>query len=179
MPKSEDGNNVPLMGRARALAARANALRVVAPDCNGAVAVEFAIILFPLLLLLFGAFDLGIVMVTQMRITFAVEAAARCEAIGAMMCASASQTASYGATVARVRGLDASQFFVMTEPCGVSVTASYPYVGMILPAITLKASACYPSADFGTESQQRTEAAAPQLTGTKEPVTLGEHSREV
>ena len=133
------------MGRARALAARADALKVVAPDCNGAVAVEFAIILIPLLLLLFGSFDLGIAMLTETRITFAVEAAARCEAIGATMCTSASQTASYGATVARVRGLDASQFDVATEPCGVSVTATYPYVGMILPAITLKASACYPA----------------------------------
>jgi hypothetical protein len=51
------------------------------------------------------------------------------------MCASAPETAAYGATVARVRGLDASQFVVETEPRGVSVTATYPYVGMILPAI--------------------------------------------
>ncbi|MBV8089622.1 MAG: pilus assembly protein [Alphaproteobacteria bacterium] len=117
----------------------------LARNCDGAVAVEFAIILIPLLLLLFGTFDLGVAMLTKMRITFAVEAAARCEAIGATICASASETASYGATVAGVRGLDASGFVVGTEQCGVSVTATYPYAGMILPAITLKADACYPA----------------------------------
>ena len=125
------------MGRARALVPRANALRVIGPDCCGAVAVEFGVLLVPLLLLLVGATDLGFAMLTETRITFAVEAAAKC--------ASASETAAYGATVARVRGLDASQFVVVTEPCGVNVTATYPYVGMILPTITLKAGACYPA----------------------------------
>jgi TadE-like protein len=130
--------------RARTLALRAGALTDLARNCGGAVAVEFAVVLIPLLTLLFGAFDLGIAMLTENRITFAVEAAARCEAIGATVCASASETASYGATIARVRGLDASQFVVATEPCGISVTATYPYVGMILPAMTLRAGACYP-----------------------------------
>ena len=145
MQKSEHGYNVPMMRRARALVLRANALRVIAQDCCGVVAVEFAVLLVPLLLLLVGATDLGFAMLTETRITFAVEAAAKCGAIGATMCASASETAAYGATVARVRGLDASQFVVVTEPCGVSVTATYPYVGMILPAITLNAGACYPA----------------------------------
>ena len=145
MRKSEQGYNVTVMGRARALVLRANALRVIAQDCCGVVAVEFAVLLVPLLLLLVGATDLGFAMLTETRITFAVEAAAKCGAIGATMCASASETAAYGATVARVRGLDASQFVVVTEPCGVSVTATYPYVGMILPAITLNAGACYPA----------------------------------
>jgi hypothetical protein len=144
--KSEHGYNVLVMGRARAVVSRANALRVIAPDCCGAVAVEFAVLLVPLLLLLVGASDLGFAMLTETRITFAVEAAAKCGAIGTTLCASASETAAYGATVARVRGLDASQFVVVTEPCGVSVTATYAYVGMMLPAITLKAGACYPSA---------------------------------
>ena len=133
-----------MMGRACVFVPRANALRVIAQDCCGAVAVEFAVFLVPLLLLLVGATDLGFAMLIESRITFAVEAAAKCGAIGATMCASAPETAAYGATVARVRGLDASQFVVVTEPCGVSVTATYPYVGMILPAITLNAGACYP-----------------------------------
>jgi hypothetical protein len=41
----------------------------------------------------------------------------RRDSTGATMCASASETATYGATVAGVRGLDASQFVVVTEPC--------------------------------------------------------------
>ena len=145
MRKSQGGHNAPLMGRARALASRTNALTDLVPDCDGVVALEFAIILIPLLLLLIGGFDLGLAMLTETRITFAVEAAAKCGAIRATMCASASETASYGAAVARVRGLDASGFFVATEPCGLSVTATYPYAGMVLPNMTLKAGACYPA----------------------------------
>ena len=145
MRKSQHRYKVPIMGRARVFVPRANALRVIGPDCCGAVAVEFGVLLVPLLLLLVGATDLGFAMLIESRITFAVEAAAKCGAIGATMCPSAPETAVYGATVAGVRGLDASQFVVVTEPCGVSVTATYPYVGMILPAITLNAGACYPA----------------------------------
>jgi TadE-like protein len=137
--------NVALMGRARALASRIKALTDPVRNCDGAVALEFAIILIPLLLLLFGAFDLGVAMLTETKITFAVEAAAKCGAIGATMCTSASETAAYGASVAGVRGLGASGFDVTTATCGLSVTASYPYAGMVLPTMTLKAGACYPA----------------------------------
>jgi hypothetical protein len=97
-------------------------------------------------------------MLTETRINFAVEAAAKCGAIGAITCASPAETAVYGASVARVRGLDASGFAVTTAACGVSVTASYAYNGMILPAMTLNAGACYP-ADQGNNAVQ----AAPVL----------------
>jgi hypothetical protein len=143
--KSDDSNDVPPIGRRQALAPRANALRTVATNCGGSIAVEFAIIIIPFLLLLIGAADLGFAMLTETRITFAVEAAAKCGAIGAAMCASASETAVYGASVAGVPGLGASGFVVTTATCGLSVTATYPYTGMVLPAITLKAAACYPA----------------------------------
>jgi len=42
-------------------------------------------------------------------------------------------------------GLDASGFLVTTAACGVNVTATYAYSGMVLPAITLSAGACYPT----------------------------------
>jgi Flp pilus assembly protein TadG len=96
------------------------------------------------MLLLLGVFDLGVAMLTETRINFAVEAAAKCGAIGAMTCASPEETAVYGASVARVPGLSASGFVVTMAACGVNVTASYAYVGMILPAMTLNAGACYP-----------------------------------
>ena len=122
----------------------ANALRDVARDRGGAVAVEFAIILIPLLFLLAGAFDIGFAMLDETRINFAVEAAAKCSAISAAMCASAPQTAAYGASIAGLPGLNASGFLVTTAACGVNVTATYPYSGMVLRVITLSAGACYP-----------------------------------
>jgi Flp pilus assembly protein TadG len=114
-------------------------------DCSGAVAVEFLIVLFPLLLLLLGTFDIGIVTLTFTRINYAVEAAAKCGAISAAMCASPPQTSAYGASIAGLRGLDASRFLVTTAACGMNVTVTYAYAGVVLPAITLSAGACYPT----------------------------------
>jgi Flp pilus assembly protein TadG len=129
----------------RAPSAGTSGLRRLVRDCSGAVAVEFLIVLGPLLLLLLGTFDIGIVTLTATRINFAVEAAAKCGAISATMCASPPQTAAYGASIAGLRGLNASGFLVTTEACGMNVTATYAYSGVVLPAITLSAGACYPT----------------------------------
>ena len=114
-------------------------------DCSGAAAAEFLIVLPPLLLLLVGTFDIGIAMLTESRINFAAEAAAKCGAIGSAICALPTQTAAYGASVVGLRGLDASHFLVTTAECGMYVTVTYPYAGVVLPVITLRAGACYPT----------------------------------
>jgi Flp pilus assembly protein TadG len=114
-------------------------------DCNGVVAIEFLIMLGPLLLLLLGTFDIGLMTLSETRINFAVEAAAKCGAIGAAMCISPSQTAAYGSSIAGLPGLDASGFLVTAAPCGMYVTATYAYAGVVLPAITMRAGACYPT----------------------------------
>jgi Flp pilus assembly protein TadG len=156
--RSQYHNNIFATRRGRALVRPVNTLSDIARDCGGAVAVEFALILIPLLLLLFGIFDLGMAMLTEMRINFAVEAAAKCEAIGSPTCASSAETAVYGASVARVPGLNASGFVVTTGACGVSVTATYAYNGMILPAMTLNAGACYPADQGGSPAVQASPA---------------------
>jgi Flp pilus assembly protein TadG len=153
--RSEDHNTIFATRRGRALVPPVSALSGVVRDCHGAVALEFAFISIPLLLLLFGAFDLGVAMLTETRINFAVEAAAKCGAIGAATCASPAETAVYGASIAGVPGLNASGFVVTTAACGVSVTASYAYNGMILPAMTLNAGACYPAVQGGSPAVQQ------------------------
>ena len=122
----------------------ASALRDVLRDCHGVVALEFVILLGPLLLLLLGIFDIGLLTLTDTWINFAVEAAAKCGAIGTT-CTSPSDTAAYGASIAGLPGLDASGFSVTTASCGLSVTATYSYAGVVLPTITLNAGACYPA----------------------------------
>ena len=122
----------------------ASALRDVLRDCHGVVALEFVILLGPLLLLLLGIFDIGLLTLTDTWINFAVEAAAKCGAIGTT-CTSPSDTAACGASIAGLRGLDASGFSVTTASCGLSVTATYSYAGVVLPTITLNAGACYPT----------------------------------
>jgi len=120
-------------------------LKELAGDCRGAVAAEFLILLFPMMLMLFGIFDIGMAMLTETRINFAAEAAAKCGAINAPMCGSPSQTAAYGASIAALPGLDASAFLVTMAACGIYVTTTYPYAGVVLPPITLSAGACYPA----------------------------------
>ena len=121
----------------------ASARKELVRDCSGAIAIEFVIMLGPLLLLLLGTFDIGLLTLTDTRINFAVEAAAKCGAIGTT-CTSPSDTAAYGASIAGLRGLDASGFSVTTAVCGMNVTATYSYAGVLLPAMTLSAGACYP-----------------------------------
>jgi TadE-like protein len=52
------------------------------------------IILLPLLLLLFGTLDLGLAVLAKTRISFAVEAAAKCGALNMAVCSSASEIAA-------------------------------------------------------------------------------------
>jgi Flp pilus assembly pilin Flp len=114
-------------------------------NCDGAIAVEFAMLLLPMLLVLLGTFDTGFALLIETRITFAVEAAAKCGAVNTTVCGSPTEIATYGASVAAVRGLDASGFVVTTAACGINVRASHPYAGMVLPVLTLTAGACYPT----------------------------------
>ena len=114
-------------------------------NCDGAVAVEFAMLLLPMLLLMLGTFDTGFALLTETRITFAVEAAAKCGAVNTTVCGSPTEIAAYGASVAAVPGLGASGFVVTTAACGISVRASHPYAGIVLPVLTLTAGACYPT----------------------------------
>ena len=147
---ADDNHRHPMHGRERDLKVRvcgaaASGLTAAARDCEGAIAAEFAILLLPLLLLLLGTVDIGFALLTETRISFAVEAAAKCGAVNTGICGSSTEIATYGASVAGVPGLDPSGFGVTTAACGVSVTATFPYAGMVLPAITLGGAACYPT----------------------------------
>lgn len=117
-------------------------------DCRGGVAVEFALIAPMLLLLLFGIVEFGRLVWTQAALHSAVEAAARCAAIDAIDCGSASAVQAYAVRQAAGLNLASSVFSLATPACGAEVTASYPFqfvVGQIFPyAITLTAQSCFP-----------------------------------
>ena len=121
-------------------------LRRLARTCEGAAAVEFAIIAPVLLMLLLGIIEAGHSLWTQNALNYAVEQAARCASIDKNNCGSAAQVQTYAASVA---GTDfgSSTFTVTAAACGNLVSASYPilldipYVGS---ALTLTAQSCYP-----------------------------------
>jgi Flp pilus assembly protein TadG len=111
-----------------------------------------------LLLIVLGLIEAGRAIWTQSTLDYAVQAAARCYALGAicspsqaeLVCDNSANTQQCAAT--KAPGLSfpdpASTFNATTPPCGKQVTASLQFdwlVPEILPySTTLSASACFP-----------------------------------
>lgn len=118
-------------------------------DRGGATAVEMAVILPLLLLLMFGVIEFGRLLWTQVTLDYAAESAARCHAINKTICGTVDQTQSYAAS--RALGLDVppSTFAVTSEGCGKKVSVTLPFqfvVPQLLPyAVTVHSVACYPA----------------------------------
>jgi Flp pilus assembly protein TadG len=115
---------------------------------RGATAVEFALILPPFLLLLFGIVEFGRVLWTQSALHFAVEEAARCATVDATNCATATQVQNFAVSRAKGLGLKNTVFTLTTPACGNQVSASYPFpfilATMFPSSITLTAQSCFP-----------------------------------
>ena len=128
---------------------------------RGAAAVEFAIILPVLLLIVLGLIEAGRAVWTQSTLDYAVQAAARCHAIGHTVvgatCETAAQTQQFAVDRAPGLSLSVDIFNVTVEACdgvagsvqGAKVTVpSLPFdwlVPDLLPySTTLSASACFP-----------------------------------
>jgi Flp pilus assembly protein TadG len=116
---------------------------------GGSVAVEMAILLPVVLTFVIGLMEFGRAIWTQATLDYAVEAAARCGAVNAVLCGDAAQIQTYAITRAVGLTLDPSTFTVTTPACGTQVNASLPFQfvasGLLPYAITLTASACYPT----------------------------------
>jgi len=134
--------------------ARAKGFRL-AVDIAGAVAIEYAIILPVLLIALLGVMDLGRLFWSYATIANAAETAARCFAIKAAACQTATATQNYAATQAYGMAINASSFTVTTPACGVRVAVSYAF-SFVVPwfyvvpfggsnTITLSTATCYPA----------------------------------
>ena len=119
---------------------------------RGAAAIEFAIILPILLLCVLGIIEFGRAIWTQATLDYAVQAAARCYALGhgvaLATCETTTQTQQYATTKAPGLTLPAAVFTVTLPPCGAQVAASLAF-DFLVPALlpysqTLSATACFP-----------------------------------
>ena len=113
---------------------------------SGATAVEFAIIMPSLLLLLLGIMDFGRALWVQNALHFSVQQAARCASIDANNCGTPSQTTGFAARQAGA-GFTSAMFTAASANCGNQVSASYPiqlYIPYFNYALTLTAQSCYP-----------------------------------
>jgi Flp pilus assembly protein TadG len=129
-------------------------------DAAGSAAVEFALTIPVLLLLLLGIAEFGRLMWTQNSIQYAVEQAARCAAFKLSSCGNAAQTQTYAASLVHGYTAVAAEFTVTYGACGVTgttgvlVSASVPFTSLLSPrserpleshlAITLTGQSCRP-----------------------------------
>jgi Flp pilus assembly protein TadG len=150
-----------ILGVRLALArARRASVGNVAQDCRGASAVEAAIALPILLVLIFGVIEVGFMLWTQVSLNFAVEQAARCGALnfginGATICKTAATIQSFAvAQAVGIPGLTTANFTVHTSNAavcgsGAQVVASYNFQSMVQSLVpytlTISATSCYPT----------------------------------
>ncbi len=111
---------------------------------RGAVLIEFALIFPVILLVVIGGIDLGIAQLYQSKLNFAAESAARCRAIVSVACPDDPATRAYAVAAAPLPGITIVNFTVAMGPCGTSVSAAYIYNSMLLRAIPISVSVCYP-----------------------------------
>jgi len=118
---------------------------------RGSVAIEYALILPALLMLVFGIIDTGRVMWTYTTLYRATEAAARCAAINTVDCATDAQVQNRAVAEAWGLAIDASAFTITAAACGHEVKGAYdfqfiiPLMNTPLGTVTLRATACYPA----------------------------------
>lgn len=112
---------------------------------DGITAIEFSLVLGPLLTLLMGIIKVGEVVWVQNVLNYSVDEAARCGAVDPTTCATPGQTQTFAAAAAG-SGI-AATYVASTQACGSSVTASYtvaisaPFLSFSIP---LSANACFP-----------------------------------
>lgn len=114
----------------------------------GATAVEFALTAPAFFILMIGGIQVGLLCWAQLALQQGSEAAARCASINKTVCGSTSQIQSYASAQSYGLAPGASAFTVSTQACGKRVQASYapPFLsGFVVPSMTLKASACFPT----------------------------------
>lgn len=112
---------------------------------SGAVAVEFALVLPALAMLIVGTLYVGLVMYSAAGLHSAVEAAARCYSVSSTQCSTASAAQTYGE--GRFYGISTPTFNASLAACGHLVTASLSIdfnAGLAHWTIPLSASSCFP-----------------------------------
>jgi Flp pilus assembly protein TadG len=123
-------------------------LRYRKRDETGAAAVELALILPVLALILFGTEEFGRLLWTKSLLDHAVDEAARCGSVNSTTCGSSSAIASYAVQRSAPLTLSTSVFTATTPSCGSQVAASYPFTfaaPTLLPfTVTLRSQACFP-----------------------------------
>jgi Flp pilus assembly protein TadG len=101
--------------------------RKAGSDCDGTVAIEYALIIPAMLLFTLGIMDTGRLLWTYTTLYQAAEAGARCAAVDSVNCATTSQVQNYAVDQAWGLSIAASAFTVTNPTCGMQVSATYTF----------------------------------------------------
>jgi Flp pilus assembly protein TadG len=131
----------------------ARILRCFAENRDGGTAVEMAVVLPVLSLIILGTIQAGWLLWSANTLYFAVEQAARCGAIDAANCnapAPSGEAKVKAVAVANAMGLNMANgdFTVTNTTCGLQVTATYVFA-FLMPfqtdfTVSIPAKSCYP-----------------------------------
>jgi Flp pilus assembly protein TadG len=118
-------------------------------DRDGSTAVEFALVLPVLILLIFGALGLMTAMSMNTALHFAVEDAARCAAVKTTVCADQTTTSSYASGKYKGPSMTGLTFTLTSPACGKQVVGAGTFVlstGLATFNVPMSVQACYPTA---------------------------------
>jgi Flp pilus assembly protein TadG len=123
-------------------------VRAFLTNRGGGTAIEFALTAPVFFLLVIGAIQVGLLCWAQLALQQGSEAAARCASVNKTLCGTTTQIQRYASAQSVGLAPAASTFTVSTQACGNMVQASYvpPFlIGIVIPSVTLTASACFPA----------------------------------
>ncbi|CAN7496172.1 pilus assembly protein [Phenylobacterium sp. LjRoot219] len=121
-------------------------LRRLARAQSGATAIEFALVLPVLSMMILGSIWIGLLVFTVSSLDYSVQSAARCSAVNEQLCDTTAKTVAYAEQ--RYTGPGATPTFTAAaSDCGHSVVGEAKFDLAVVPgikAMPLKVSACYP-----------------------------------
>jgi len=113
---------------------------------RGSGAAEFAIVLIPFTMAVFGIIHMSMLFYANQALQYAAEAGARCYSVDATNCSTASNAQTYASN--RYKGPTIGASFTATATgCGHTVVGTGTYqldAVLVHRAVALRAAACYP-----------------------------------
>ena len=113
---------------------------------RASTAVETALILPVLLLMLLGGIEFARLAWERSALQFAVQEAARCAVVQSTVCGTPAQIQAFAVSKVAGFSVPSTAFTVTTPPCGTEIAASVPFNSILFPifpsAPTLTARVC-------------------------------------
>jgi Flp pilus assembly protein TadG len=131
------------------IAQTADVIRRLIACRRGANAIEMALVLPVLTLMIVGAMYTGWMLYATNMLVYSTESAARCAAVNTTLCGTTAKIQAFAVELSLGVNVTAANFTVTQPSCGWMVKAAYTFTFM-MPfytnlSVPINAAACYPS----------------------------------